>query len=464
MMRTLLLALSALLSVATWAHDFECDGISHVIMGSDPRTGCTAGVVGAHSSASAWRDLPSIMAIGDTGAGGETAGHALAFDPADGETVDSLVTIVVFTDEYLFDIDRSLGSLVTVTDASGARVAGLDYAEIDCPELDVSCTLHLDTEITAEGEYAVSIPAGYLLLGHDGVPSGPVELHYTVGAAAAPGFTCTIDPADGSVLPSLSRITFSNDGEIFFNDYFDVTTEDHEGAGNIIVHDAQGNVVTMMAYIDTIWGAGWSEIGQTAVLGDAVTAEGEYAVDVPAGMFYIVVDGAKAYNGEMALSYTIGGTGGGPAYDLAVIPESGSTVGSLSTITLSCDEGIVQSMEVVGDIVVAGTAGNVLSNIVTVEEVTCATGAITKVVLTINPEITDPGTYFVAIPEGFFVIANQDSEAMTLAYTVDGATGIDGVPATGTGAPAVHTIDGQRVGAPAKGGIYIIDGRKVVVK
>ncbi len=105
--------------------------------------------------------------------------HALTFSPVSGQTVESLGTIVVTCDAYL-DLDRSLGSEIVVADASGETVTVLDYTEIDYPEPDVSCTMHLLDEVTDPGTYTVSIPAGYFIMGDEGIPSDAITLVYAI--------------------------------------------------------------------------------------------------------------------------------------------------------------------------------------------------------------------------------------------------------------------------------------------
>ncbi len=67
--------------------------------------------------------------------------------------------------------------------------------------------------------------------------------------------------------------------------------------------------------------------------------------------------------------------------------------------------------------------------------------------------------------EKYFGVAAMKS---TSDYSLDGnnlASGIDGITVDGKNAPkAIYTISGQKVNAITKGGIYIIDGKKVFVK
>ncbi|MCD8297366.1 MAG: hypothetical protein LUC88_07320 [Prevotella sp.] len=94
----------------------------------------------------------------------------------------------------------------------------------------------------------------------------------------------------------------------------------------------------------------------------------------------------------------------------------------------------------------------------------------TKLVVTLDKTVTDNGSYYIVIPKGTLEINYPDyityDYNITEVFKIDQSAGIDSVN-TDRGAKAdgvIYTIDGQRVAKPTKSGVYIVNGKKVVVK
>ena len=65
----------------------------------------------------------------------------------------------------------------------------------------------------------------------------------------------------------------------------------------------------------------------------------------------------------------------------------------------------------------------------------------------------------------FYVATSAPAGANTLGFTFDGeANAINGIIANDNAPEGIYNLQGQKVTNPVKGGIYIIDGKKVLVK
>lgn len=87
-----------------------------------------------------------------------------------------------------------------------------------------------------------------------------------------------------------------------------------------------------------------------------------------------------------------------------------------------------------------------------------------QVVYTLTEAITEAGTYTVVLPEGIIYCNNMLAPEYTFTFTVGGeATGIDGIDAE-NGEQVIFDITGRRIEAITAPGIYIVNGKKVVIK
>lgn len=80
--------------------------------------------------------------------------------------------------------------------------------------------------------------------------------------------------------------------------------------------------------------------------------------------------------------------------------------------------------------------------------------------------IDTDATVVLNIPAGYFIVNGISYPEINLIYTVDTATAIDGVSAdTNSEAKSVYTLTGVKVnGENAKNGVFIVNGKKVVLK
>lgn len=140
----------------------------------------------------------------------------------------------------------------------------------------------------------------------------------SAGMTSAMAENVTADPADGSVLSNLSKITLTWENE---------SSVDNNGTDAITITNAAGDVVVSNVLSD--YGA---EVNQMVLTFDEVSANGVYAVNVPAERFsFLREDGSTAYSEAFTLSYTIGEGGLDP--DHSYSPDG--TVGYLYSVDVT---------------------------------------------------------------------------------------------------------------------------------
>lgn len=200
------------------------------------------------------------------------------------------------------------------------------------------------------------------------------------------------DPASDTTVESLNKIEITMSGEV---GYVDETK-------SIVVYTNEGKQVTT-ATID--YNANnWSGVDVT--LAEEITDPGDYRVVIPEGTIWNmnwdenmddlgVSEGAR-YNPEIALVYTVASSAANTFTMESADPADGSTVESLSTITITMSDKVGYPLDDTKTIVVKDSEGN---------QVTTATIALDEnvwenVVVTLADEITEEGTYTVVIPEG----------------------------------------------------------------
>ena len=127
-------------------------------------------------------------------------------------------------------------------------------------------TLSLDEEITAPGEYILTLPAASVYL--DGTPT---DKDYS--------FTYTIAEADNekyTVTPEVGNVTSLQTIDVIFDSHSEISF----GSGNPSLTDAAGNSYT----VNEGWGPDWDILNwATFTIAEEITAEGTYTLTLPAG-------------------------------------------------------------------------------------------------------------------------------------------------------------------------------------
>ncbi len=176
-----------------------------------------------------------------------------------------------------------------------------------------------------------------------------------------------------------------------------------------------------------------------------------------------------------AYVYTSGqGTVGSLTYNIdykefTITPSDSAVVQSLSQVVIEYSAGI--KLEDASKVSIQNYAEQELAVGTSVEAVSeVGSDVPTRIVVTLDKTVTDDGYYFIVIPKGTLMINYPDyisyDYKISEVFIIDQSVGIEGVSLdrTDKGDGIIYTIDGQRVKTPSKKGIYIVNGRKVVVR
>lgn len=329
----------------------------------------------------------------------------------------------------------------------------------------VKCTLH---EPLADGAYYMVIPRGIFILGVDMQTNNNKEtvVNFNVGNGQlkVEFMPASVTPENGTSVTSLKEIrlhmpaTFSiNEAEPQIVTVTDRTTGQQVATGTI-ARDEEDEFMTIKVTLDK-----------------EITKEGVYMVVIPEGAFgddeYGVDYTTGNCNPKLIYTYAVESEG---SSDITVTPADGEKLAELSVIRF---EGPV-GFDYMGTITVKNQDGEVVatvsgSEVVAEYDPENPFGDPLYMEITLPEPITASGVYTVEVPEGFFYVGNNadNAPAMTLTYQVGNGDGISQVQAE-EGKVTVYTVSGRLVYRNAEPaviknlhkGIYIINGRKCVVK
>lgn len=148
-------------------------------------------------------------------------------------------------------------------------------------------TLSLDEEITAPGEYILTLPAASVYL--DGTPTDK-DYSFTYTIAEADNEKYTVTPEEGNVT-SLQTI------DVIFDSHSEISF----GSGNPSLTDAAGNSYT----VNEGWGPDWDILNwATFTIAEEITAEGTYTLTLPAG--HINYEDGSSNVKDIKFTWTIG--------------------------------------------------------------------------------------------------------------------------------------------------------------
>ena len=340
----------------------------------------------------------------------------ISVDPKSETTVEKIevITLMFGEKDYPNGMEVNSSKLLPITDAAGKEVAQMKFVADYNDYYKVVGTIYGDA-LTAEGVYTIVIPEGHIWEFENKNKLVPeIKLTYTIGGGSGESnygaLPVSIDPADGSTVESLKSVTFTFSAEDYPNTmYYDYMQKAE-------VYDAAGNLVTVGGYA---YGDGYSFLSISVQFEKEITEPGTYTVKVGEGHiseYNYDADGNLVENPKVCpafeVTYIVGKEEPGPVAGapIAVSPESGSTVESLSEITLSFGKDYYP--------------GGVNYDFIAVPKVYNAEGEVVEVtaswafdwsdfqnlILKLNPALTEAGTYTIKFPAG----AVKDFEDMSI--------------------------------------------------
>ena len=295
---------------------------------------------------------------------------------------------------------------------------------------------------TVTSSNGIAANGGYIL---------DATLEVTEPSPLAPLTPTSVTPAAGETVSSFTAATLTFDTDINYDSEKTVSIYNRS-------HDTYTATVTVEGNTATI------------SVAEPITQTGYYTIEMPAGTF-TTEEGRS--NDVITTSFIVQAPANSFEYE-SVSPANGTTVASLSSITLTYSENVNGTIINESPIEVTDAEGN------TVTTATLSTDmSIWNIVhITLASEIKTNGTYTLTIPEEFIgneaYIGSQPDKgaglggkynpAFTLTYTVDSTLGIDTLTIDNAAGKTVYSIDGRKVSGKLQRGTYIIDGQKRFVK
>lgn len=325
-------------------------------------------------------------------------------------------------------------------------------ATATCGDVENGMFIKFSPAITEPGTYTVHFEDSVYFVGtgFEALQNEqPVEFKYTV-VAAPEELQFTTDPENESTITSLGEIVIMSDKDIY-----GTTTPIQAYCDRKVFNGTltMGDVNRREAYIEF-----------TDAAGEPITAEGEYRIEIPAGVFgdkaWYDSDGLSgACNAATTLYFTVGKEATEIAY--TTDPANGSEVDALKDVTIDYNTSSIGTgngmIEIYkdGEKVARVDAEIIYKNPDDWDEVSH------KATIPVNA--TEKGVYTIEIPEGYFCDANGDPiPAVTLTYYVGVASGIQNIDAE-IAKGAVYNLNGVKVSKATKG-IFIVNGKKVAKK
>lgn len=195
-------------------------------------------------------------------------------------------------------------------------------------------------------------------------------------------------------------------------------------------------------------------------LKETITEPGEYTLHIPADYFCAGEQFDSENTKEFNASFTIEEAVEPIVCELVTDPKNGSTVTSLQHIVLTF-KGVNE----------VGNGNGMISVKKDGEEIDRIDAEIdfdldmNQMVINLANALTEQGIYTFDIPAGYFLNENGDElPAFTLTYGIGVETGINQVTTLNAAANKIYTLSGLRVNGKLVPGVYIINGKKVIVK
>ncbi len=354
--------------------------------------------------------------------------------------------VVVDSTEFIYSdaIQQMIDDSETLDEAAMAEKYGLYWFDKIKTN---TIRLHLAKEITEPGVYILNIPDDYFTSGlqFDSENTREFTGWYYIEDNTPVAADFVTNPENGSYVDKLGNI------EIQF------TKCDEIALGNGMISVSKDGVFLKKIDAEVDW-----FVYNKANITVDYTEEGVYTFEIPEGYF---VDQSGNNLPAITLTYTIGEA---PTIAFTADPANGSTVSELSKVNITLTDYTADDWDA-PTITINDYEIKVMKD---GEQVATATiegdyDVFNLYNLTISEALTVNGNYTIVIPEGVFVDASSKPlPGLTLTYTVDGT--VDGINSAkadaANGAKVIYNLNGVRVSGKLPAGIYIVNGKKVVVK
>ena len=333
----------------------------------------------------------------------------------------------------------------------------------------------------ANGSYTLVVPEGFFT--YDGELSQEIWEQFTY-RKAVPLQILSITPAEGNV-ESLEKIT------IVFNQEIDAYWE-FEMNGALFVRTNGWAASATIEYTASVYDMSIWDYAPSPV-----TTPGEYVFGIEFVTDMALAEGEQAY-----YTWTIGAEAPEALAVIGQTPAADEEVESFSAITFEFNKAIefIQAAGGTGGTdgtggtngtdatggtngtdatgstngTTGGTSGpaqyiklkDANNGVVATYWVSAATieGATVTFVAEMNKVISTPGTYTFVIPAGLIKATDGEEYAgATFTFTVAEETAIEGVDAEAENT-VIYDLSGRRIAEITKAGIYIVNGKKVLVK
>lgn len=283
----------------------------------------------------------------------------------------------------------------------------------------------------APDTYTIKLPAG-LVQNAD----GELNQAQTIEISVLPAAEYTVNPEPNKEYESLEKVTITFQGTVSENEYY-------EGEAGITVNGKNASV---------------SVGGETVTLNiNAVGAEasGQWDIVIPEG-FFVINDG-EALNPEINLAYFVSGPE--PVEETSIDPANGIfPENSDVTITITYP----------GTKIELGTETTPLE-VYDSNEYNEAYGydddviSINGMNVVIKLGELAKGTYNMTFREGAVLIDGAPNAGIDYTIMVDNTLGVTIID-NATGEKVIYNLQGVRVANPQKGRIYIINGKKTILR
>lgn len=338
--------------------------------------------------------------------------------------------------------------------------------------------IFLDQPINKAGNYVVSFPRNYFMYGSNMMAEGSPAMDFEYAIKQdLPEHTVNVLAPTG-VISKLKNIELQVEDVVALDSNIDTNTPAYLfNEKNELVSSASieyGSLDNSMMFI----------------LKEEVTKPGKYTLVVPQDaltipnesmMARVLAARAKGAKGGVDLG---GDEGDGELqYEWVgtIIKEFTVEAGSIDDVTakMSIEDhatvGKIESLQITFEgaesVSCKGTSHfwlgtNMVNNRMTMTEVEGNVATVYPTQDMWEPSvITEADTYTLTLPAGYFIVNGQDWPEIVLHVTVDSATGINGVEDEGAAAAKqTYTLTGVKVDGKAQKGVYIVDGKKVVLK